>query len=286
MQIIEKISELRFKLAKYQGKNIGFVPTMGYLHDGHLSLVKQAKAECEVVVMSIFVNPLQFGPNEDLSRYPRDLKRDATLAELEGVDILFHPSVEEMYGKETPLVTVKVSGISDVLCGEFRPGHFDGVATVVAKLFHMVQPTHAYFGLKDAQQVAVVSQMVHDLSLPILVVPCATIRETDGLALSSRNVYLSEEERAQAVVLFQALTEAKQGLVNKRWSTPEEVNSFIYDKISTKLLAKIQYIETRTYPNLKTPTSLHNKQLLVAVAVYFGTTRLIDNILFTPKDED
>lgn len=283
LQTIEIIAELRATLAEFQGKKIGFVPTMGYLHSGHISLVTRAKAECDVVVMSIFVNPLQFGPNEDLSRYPRNLERDKQLAWEAGVDVLFHPSVAEMYGEGKPMVSLKVSGISDVLCGEFRPGHFDGVATVVAKLFHIVQPTHAYFGLKDAQQVAVISQMVKDLSIPVQIIPCETVREADGLALSSRNVYLSKEERAQAVILSKALTRAKQGLLEEKWSTVEQVNNFIREQINTQPLANIQYIETLTYPVLKVPTSLLNKQIIIAIAAHFGTTRLIDNLLIHTK---
>jgi pantoate--beta-alanine ligase len=284
MKVIETAKELQSNLQPSKENIIGFVPTMGYLHEGHLSLVKRAKKECDIVVMSIFVNPLQFGPNEDFSRYPRDMERDLVLAKRAGVDILFHPSIGEMNGEEL-LVTVKVSGISDVLCGENRPGHIDGVATIVAKLFHQVQPDRAYFGLKDAQQVAVISQMVRDLSFPVTIVPCVTVREEDGLALSSRNVYLSKEERAQAVILSQALVGAKQGLLEKRWNTADEVNNYIRTQISTQPSANIQYIKTLTYPYFKEPTSLCYKQMIIALAVYFGPTRLIDNLLFQAEGD-
>lgn len=192
---IESIGEMIKEREKLDGKSVGLVPTMGYLHEGHLSLVEAAKQECDVVVMSIFVNPLQFGPEEDFDRYPRDLERDQRLAREHGVDILFVPQAEEMYPKK-PAATVKVTGITEVLCGKSRPGHFDGVATVVMKLFQLVRPRRAYFGQKDAQQVAVIHRMAEDLNVPVEIVACPIVREKDGLAMSSRNVYLTEEERA------------------------------------------------------------------------------------------
>jgi pantoate--beta-alanine ligase len=279
---IESASKLREALQPHRRGKIGFVPTMGYLHEGHLSLVKRAKEECDVVVMSIFVNPLQFGPNEDYDRYPRDLERDAKLAEEAGVDFLFHPTVNEMYPTK-PLTRVQVNRLTDRLCGASRPGHFDGVATVVTKLFNIVQPDRAYFGLKDAQQVAVVTQMVRDLNFPVEIVPCETVREADGLAKSSRNVYLSAEERKQATILFQALSEAKEALKHRKWKTAEEVNAFVRQRIETKPLARIDYVETLTYPELEPPTDLYEQPILIAVAVWFGSTRLIDNILFEAR---
>ncbi|TCS93361.1 pantoate--beta-alanine ligase [Hazenella coriacea] len=259
---------------------IGLVPTMGYLHEGHLSLVKRAKKMCDLVVMSIFVNPLQFGANEDLDRYPRDLERDARLAEEAGVDFLFHPTGEEMYPE--PIVTqVEVSGgITEQLCGASRPGHFTGVATVVSKLFHIVRPDCAFFGLKDAQQVAVIQQMVKDLNFPITIVPCDIIREPDGLAMSSRNIYLSEEERKQALILSQSLFETKQKLQSDLFQSADQVNQFLRQRIESQPLAEIDYVETLSYPRLEPVSDLKQQPILVAVAVRFGTTRLIDNILF------
>jgi pantoate--beta-alanine ligase len=283
MNIVQTIQALSNELKPLRNKIIGLVPTMGYLHEGHLSLVRRARQECDIVVMSIFVNPLQFGPNEDLDRYPRDFKRDSELAEKAGVDFLFHPSVEEMY--PTPNLTeVSVANVSERLCGASRPGHFTGVATVVTKLFHIVMPDRAYFGLKDAQQVAVIQQMVHDLNFPITIVPCETVREPDGLAMSSRNVYLTKEERQQALILSKSLLAAKNGLTEGRWSTAEEVRDFVYQQISTQPLAKIDYVEVLTYPSLQPLHELTDQPIIVAVAVRFGQTRLIDNILCKGKE--
>ncbi|RAL21091.1 pantoate--beta-alanine ligase [Thermoflavimicrobium daqui] len=283
MKITHTIEELRQTLKPYRQQTVGLVPTMGYLHEGHLSLVKRARQECDIVVMSIFVNPLQFGPQEDLDRYPRDLPRDAALAEKAGVDFLFHPTVEEMY--PTPTHTqIIVSEVTEVLCGASRPGHFAGVTTVVGKLFHIVMPDRAYFGLKDAQQVAVIEQMVQDLNFPITVVACDIVRESDGLALSSRNVYLSPEERKQALILSQALFAAKEGLGQGRWKTAQEVNHFVRKTIETQPLAVIDYVETLTYPTLQPIDQLTDQPMIVAVAVYFGRTRLIDNILFVGRE--
>ncbi|SFJ59283.1 pantoate--beta-alanine ligase [Thermoflavimicrobium dichotomicum] len=283
MKIIETIEALRQELKPYRNQTIGFVPTMGYLHEGHLSLVRRASQECDIVVMSIFVNPLQFGPNEDLDRYPRDLPRDAALAEQAGVDFLFHPSVEEMYPNPT-LTQIVVSKVTEPLCGASRPGHFTGVATVVGKLFHIVMPDRAYFGLKDAQQVAVIQQMVEDLNFPVTIVPCDIVREPDGLAMSSRNVYLSPEERKQAVILSQALFAAKKGLEEGEWSTADEVNRFVREMILTQPLAEIDYVETLAYPSLQPVDELKGQKVIVAVAVRFGKTRLIDNILHAGEE--
>lgn len=283
MDLVETIAELNETLHPYRNGIVGLVPTMGYLHEGHLSLIRRAKKECDIVVLSIFVNPLQFGENEDLDRYPRDLERDIALAKQAGAQILYHPCVKEMYPNE-PLVTTKVSSsLTDVLCGKYRENHFDGVTTVVAKLFNQVRPNRAYFGQKDGQQLAIIDQMVRDLSFPITIVACETVREEDGLALSSRNVYLSDEERKQAVILSQTLQEIRQGLEVKQWKSAEEIQSFAQEKIATKPFAQLQYIEVLTYPELKTPTSLYNKQIIVALAVFFNQTRLIDNIIFTPE---
>lgn len=285
MELVETVEELNHILRKQRDRIIGFIPTMGYLHEGHLSLVKKAKEECDFLIMSIFVNPLQFGQNEDLDRYPRDLERDFDLARQAGVHVLYHPNVKEMYPNE-PLITTKVSDrISNVLCGKYRESHFDGVATVVAKLFNQIKPDRAYFGQKDAQQLAIIVQMVKDLSFQVTVVPCETKREEDGLALSSRNVYLSKEEREQAPILFQILKEVQAGLIVNKWNTPDEINSYVRDRISTKPLAKLQYIETLEYPNLQATTSLYDKHIIIALAAFFGKTRLIDNILFSAEGE-
>lgn len=211
MVVVQKIQEMKeiAKKLKKEGKSIGFVPTMGYLHEGHLSLVRLSKQQNDITIMSIFVNPIQFGPNEDYDRYPRDFERDKSLAEKEGVDYIFYPSVEEMYPEDFKTV-VSVKKITEIMCGKSRPGHFDGVATVVLKLFNIVNPDRAYFGQKDAQQLAVIKQMVKDLNLDVEIVPCPIVREQDGLAMSSRNVYLSEEERKSATVLYRALNLAKR----------------------------------------------------------------------------
>lgn len=279
MRVIDTINKLRQHLQPFQTKTIGLVPTMGYLHEGHLSLVKRAREECDVVVMSIFVNPLQFGQNEDFDQYPRDLERDRQLAKKTGVDVIFAPSVEEMYPTK-PLTQVQIEKITDRLCGATRPGHFAGVATVVSKLFHIVQPDRAYFGLKDAQQVAVITQMVNDLHFPVTIVPCEIVREPDGLAMSSRNVYLNEEERKQATILNKALQEVKR----RDFSSADEINQFVTQTINTMPLAKIEYVETLSYPSLEPVPQLHKDNLIVAVAVRFGKTRLIDNVILMNKE--
>jgi len=269
----------RIKEVRQAGKTIGFVPTMGYLHDGHASLVKAAREQADFVVMSIFVNPLQFGPNEDLSRYPRDLEHDRKVAKAAGVDLLFTPSVEEMYPSRV-LTNVSVSQVSEPLCGKSRPGHFDGVATVVMKLFQIVQPDLAFFGQKDAQQVAVVEQMVRDLSVPVEIVRCPIIREEDGLAMSSRNVYLGEEERKQATILYQTLQHARALIESKQ--PVNEIIGEMKKRISTQPLADIDYAEILRYPDMATVnTWTTGEQVLVALAVRFGRTRLIDNIILT-----
>lgn len=282
MKVVTEISALRACLEETRRaqQTIGFVPTMGYLHEGHLSLVKKAKEMTDLVVMSIFVNPLQFGPNEDYSRYPRDLERDRRLAEEAGVDLLFAPSVEEMY--PVPVrTTVSVSGLSEVLCGKSRPGHFDGVATVVTKLFNIVQPHYAFFGQKDAQQVAVIEQMVADLSIPVTIVPCPTMREADGLAMSSRNVYLNPEERKQATVLYESLQKALQ-LLKSGERSAGMIRDTMVKMIQEKSLARIDYVEIMTYPQLQPAVILKKgDRICLALAVRFGHTRLIDNLIVT-----
>jgi pantoate--beta-alanine ligase len=279
METIRTIHGLRGKLAELRRERsatVGFMPTLGYMHEGHLSLIRAAKARDGIVVLSIFVNPLQFGPNEDFAKYPRDTARDLKMAEEAGVDVAFVPDLEEMY--PTPMRTkVSVSEVSERLCGASRPGHFDGVAAVVLKLFNIVQPDHAYFGLKDAQQVAVIEQMVHDLNVPVKIVPCPTLRESDGLAMSSRNVYLSPEERNQAPILNRALTEAEEALQSGD-ARPEQLRQLVADRIGKSSLADIDYVEVLHYPSLiPLDPQATPKRLIVAVAVRFGKTRLIDN---------
>ncbi|MGG3873500.1 pantoate--beta-alanine ligase [Brevibacillus laterosporus] len=285
MITISTIKELREALSvqKRAGKTIGFVPTMGYLHDGHLSLVERAKSETDVVVMSIFVNPLQFGPNEDYSVYPRDLARDQKLAESAGVDYLFTPSVEEMYPR--PMLTnISVHNITEALCGLSRPGHFDGVATVVNKLFNIVGPHKAFFGQKDAQQVAVIEQMVYDLQIPVQIVPCPIHREKDGLAMSSRNVFLSEEERSQALILSRSLTRAKQMIANHQRDVDVICNE-VRNLIQSQPLAEIDYVELKRYPEMSDIEFLKTgDRILFALAVKFGRVRLIDNVILTVMD--
>ncbi|WEK55731.1 MAG: pantoate--beta-alanine ligase [Candidatus Cohnella colombiensis] len=285
VQIIRTIKELRLAIAAYRADNakttVGYVPTMGYLHEGHASLLRQSKSENSVTILSIFVNPLQFGPQEDLDKYPRDEQRDTSIAEQAGVDIVFMPSVQEMY-PSSMLTNISVAEVTAGLCGFSRPGHFDGVATVIAKLFNIIRPDRAYFGLKDAQQVAVVTQMVHDLNIPVEIVPCPIVREVDGLALSSRNVYLQEQERQQALILNQSLMQVSSYI--QAGLTTEQLIDKLKESIGQKPLANIDYVEIVAYPSMtmidpKQILKGQNSSILVAVAVKFGKTRLIDNVL-------
>jgi len=255
---------------------VGFVPTMGYLHDGHISLVKAAKAECASVIASIFVNPTQFGPSEDLAKYPRDLPRDLALLEAAGVNLVWTPTTEVMYpaGFQT---WVEVEGLTRRLEGEVRPGHFRGVATVVTKLFNSVNPDKAYFGQKDAQQAAVIRQMTRDLNLPIEIVICATLREVDGLAKSSRNIYLSPEERQAARIIFRALSAAKSAFDSGERQA-ENLRSLVQETIATEPLARMQYVSCADYETLEELDTLHGRALL-STAVFVGKTRLIDNFV-------
>jgi pantoate--beta-alanine ligase len=278
MKICETIEEMRAacRAARHGGNRLGFVPTMGALHEGHLSLVRAAKAKCDVVAASIFVNPTQFGPTEDLAKYPRTFERDCQLLENEGVQLLFAPAVEEMYPPGA-VTWVTVEGLSDKLDGRSRPGHFRGVSTVVAKLFHVVEPDVAFFGQKDAAQVAVIRRMVRDLRFAVEIVACPIVREPDGLAMSSRNAYLNEQQRKPALVLHRALKRVK-----KLWETGEHsVEKLLAagrDEIAMEAAARLDYFE------IVDPDSLNavreaKSGTLVAVAAFVGTTRLIDNIL-------
>ena len=277
MKTITTIAELRAVLdaERSAGRTVGFVPTMGYLHDGHASLMRAARADTDVVVVSIFVNPLQFGPTEDLAAYPRDLERDTALAAEAGVDLVFTPSVEEMYPRPV-LTTVAVAEVSAPLEGAARPTHFTGVATVVAKLFSIVGPCRAYFGAKDFQQVAVVRRMVADLSLPVEVVACPTRREPDGLAMSSRNVYLTPDERAAAPVVNTALR-AGAAAIAAGERDPAAVRDLMAQIISAEPLAQLDYAEVVDADSFTVPDPLGGNMRLLA-AVRFGRARLIDNV--------
>ncbi|WP_010243199.1 pantoate--beta-alanine ligase [Acetivibrio cellulolyticus] len=278
MRVIETINDLKAvnRSNKSLGKTVGFVPTMGYLHEGHLSLVRRSVHDNDFTVMSIFVNPTQFGPNEDFEKYPRDMERDLRLAESAGVDVVFAPSVEEMYPAKYKTY-VDVEDITNVLCGLSRPGHFKGVTTVVSKLFNIVEPNKAYFGQKDAQQVIVIKKMVRDLNMNLEIIACPIVRESDGLAMSSRNVYLSNEERAAALILSKSLSETevliKQGEKNR-----EKIVEYIKDRIKSEKLADIDYIEVVSTDGLGQVEKLEGT-ILIALAVRFGKTRLIDNII-------
>lgn len=282
MRVAKTIKELQEALGKSKVL-IGFVPTMGYLHEGHRALVDAAKAKNQFIVISIFVNPLQFGPNEDLDRYPRDEEGDLAKAREWGVDVVFIPSVEEMYPQSEHMNIQVSSDLTDKLCGKARPGHFDGVATVVMKLSQIVQPDHIYFGMKDAQQVAVIKRMVSDFHLPMQVVTVDTVRESDGLAKSSRNVYLNEAERSQAIILQQALHDVGK-LIERQPSnvTWGELVEMARRRIQTAPLAKIDYVDMLTWPDLAhlpqdQQVAQTSGEVILAMAVYFGKTRLIDN---------
>ena len=278
MYICHKVSEIRsfVKEMRAKGRGISFVPTMGYLHQGHLELMRQAKRQGDVVVVSIFVNPTQFGPNEDFARYPRDMDRDVSLAEEVGVEAIFNPGVEEIY-PEGYCTYVDVERITEGLCGLTRPGHFRGVATVVAKLFNIVMPDRAYFGQKDAQQVLVIKRMAADLNMDLEVVTVPTIRETDGLAMSSRNIYLDSDQRRAALVLSQSLQAAADAVAAGERDVAG-IRQLVVEMIEKEPLAIIDYVEIYSHPDLATIKELNDPALL-AIAVKIGQTRLIDNII-------
>lgn len=283
MNVIHTVEQLRAVVlaAKQQQRTIGLVPTMGYLHEGHLTLASEARKENDIVVMSIFVNPTQFGPNEDFESYPRDLERDSKLADSVGVDYIFAPSVEEMYPHDGGIM-IRAGRQATLLCGASRPGHFDGVLQVVAKLFNLVRPDRAYFGQKDAQQVAIIQTMVRDYNFPIELRIISVVREEDGLAKSSRNVYLTAAERSQAPAIQQALQLAKLELL-------ESGDTDVAVKLATKLIqnnlnGKIDYLSLLSYPDLSEVTD-KTQQVVLAAAVYVGKTRLIDNLIFSLKGE-
>jgi len=276
MEIVTTIAALRQKLAprRRAGQVIGFVPTMGYLHQGHLSLVGRAKSENDVTVVSIFVNPLQFGKNEDLEKYPRDLARDSAMLEEAGVDFLFAPGVEDMYPEPMQTV-VDLPKLGSELEGEARPGHFAGVATVVTKLFNIVQPDAAYFGEKDYQQVTIIQKMVEDLAQPVRVVPVPTVRESDGLACSSRNVYLSSAERAAAVIVPKTLAEAER-LLRTGIRDVATLEARLIDFLRTEPLAEPEVVAIRDPRTLERIETVQGNAL-VLLYVRFGKTKLLDN---------
>jgi len=278
MEIIETISRMKSICQEEAraGKTIGFVPTMGYWHEGHLNLIRAARRKCQVVLVSVFVNPLQFAPQEDYQQYPRDLSRDARLARAEGVDYLFYPSMEEMYpqGFQT---AVEVRELSDKLCGKSRPGHFKGVATVVLKLFNIVKPDAAFFGQKDAQQALIIKHMIDDLNLDVELVIMPIVREEDGLAMSSRNLYLNPKERRAATILYKSLLKAKELILGgeRKAST---IISQMTQMIEEEPLARVDYIALTDADNLQEADVIRGK-ILIALAVFIGKSRLIDNLI-------
>ncbi|WP_058307961.1 pantoate--beta-alanine ligase [Gracilibacillus massiliensis] len=282
MKIIRTIEELTSITGqlKEANKTIGFVPTMGYLHEGHTTLMDQSKTYADILIVSIFVNPRQFGPNEDFERYPRDEKTDQTIAAEHDVDYLFMPSVDEMY-PGNDVVTLHVTDRVDVLCGKSRPNHFDGVATVLTKLFHLTRADYVFFGLKDAQQVAVVKGLVDTFNFPVKIIAVPTVREVDGLAKSSRNVYLSDKERQEAIYLFKALKEAKQLIIDGE-KNPVMIKEKVKKYIEHHTNGKIDYVDILTFPSLDTVEKI-NQQIIIAVAVQFTKARLIDNIIVEPS---
>lgn len=278
MKIAETIQEVREQVKEWrkQGLSVGLVPTMGYLHEGHKSLMDCAVAENDRVVVSVFVNPMQFGPKEDLASYPRDFTRDSALCEETGVALVFHPQPEEMY-HEGFSSFVDMNTLTGGLCGKTRPIHFRGVCTVVSKLFHIVMPDKAYFGQKDAQQLAVIRHMVSDLDFGIEIVGCPIIREEDGLAKSSRNTYLDEKERQAALILSKSLKEG-EALVDAGETDAGKVRQAITEKLESEPLAKIDYVEVVDWNTLE-PVDRIEGPVLAAIAVYIGKTRLIDNFI-------
>ena len=277
MKIVKSIDELREDLKRYklEDKSIGLVPTMGYLHEGHASLIRRARAENDIVVVSDFVNPIQFGPKEDLNTYPRDLEADSKLCEEIGVDFIFAPEASEMYHDRKTFVDIEE--MSDNLCGAKRPGHFRGVCTVCTKLFNITGANRAYFGQKDAQQVAIIKKVVKDLNIPIEIIACPIVREDDGLALSSRNTYLSIEERKAALCLSKAIFKGEE--LAKAGYSLDEVLDKMEEIISAENLAKIDYISAVDLATMEDAKDLDGDRL-IAIAVYIGKTRLIDNFIY------
>lgn len=281
MKVAQTIAEARdfCRRARTAGKRIGLVPTMGALHEGHLSLIRSARAKSEVVVVSIFVNPTQFGPNEDFANYPRNLEHDCELLEHEGVDLVFAPSVHEMY-PQSGVTWVEVEGMSERFCGKSRPGHFRGVTTVVAKLFHVIEPDLAFFGQKDAAQVAIIRCMVRDLNFAADIEVCPIVREPDGLAMSSRNAYLNPDQRKSALVLHRSLMRVKE-LFDRGERDSAKLTAAAKQEFAATTAVRLDYFDIVNPENLE-PQQVISRRVLVAVAAFVGTTRLIDNILLEP----
>ena len=277
MEIITTIENIRSIVNQWKDKgySIGFVPTMGYLHDGHAALIDQARKDNDKVIVSIFVNPTQFGENEDLNSYPRDINRDKSLCEAHKADIIFSPTSDEMYHDRKAFVNIVE--LSDTLCGISRPIHFKGVCTVITKLFNIIQPTNAYFGEKDAQQLAIIRKMVYDLNFPVNIIGVPIVRESDGLAKSSRNTYLSKEERKAATILYKAIQMGKQTI--KHGASADSIINTMTEIINTEPLAKIDYVSV-VDANTMQPVHEITSPVLVAIAGYIGSTRLIDNFSF------
>lgn len=279
MKVIRSINSIQKQMTDLikQGKQIGFVPTMGFFHEGHISLMRQARNDNDIVITSIFVNPLQFGPSEDFEQYPRNEEKDARIAEEIDVDYLFMPDVSEMY-PEKMSIDISLNNRVNVLCGRSRPGHFDGVITVLAKLFNIVRPDKVYFGMKDAQQVAVVNALITNLNFPIELIGLPTVREEDGLAKSSRNVYLNNRERSEAIWLSKALIKGQELVVDGE-KNPDIIVKEVISTIKQQTNAKLDYVELLSYPQLQ-PVSVISEQVILAAAVHFERARLIDNLIF------
>lgn len=279
MKIVQTVEEVRQQVKEWRnaGYSVGLVPTMGYLHEGHKSLIDRAVAENDKVVVSVFVNPMQFGPTEDLASYPRDLQRDAELCETAGAALIFHPEPEDMYPKDFSTF-IDMNTLTKGLCGKSRPIHFRGVCTVVGKLFHIVQPDRAYFGQKDAQQLAVIRHMVQDLDFNLEVIGCPIIREADGLAKSSRNTYLSPQERQAALVLWRSLEKGREQ-IEKGERDAKKIIQAVTEELEAEPLARIDYVELVDWNTLE-PVEKLEGPVLNAIAVYIGNTRLIDNHIY------
>ena len=278
VELVATVSQLRERCdaARARGATVGVVPTMGFLHDGHRSLMAAARSDCDFVVVTIFVNPLQFGPTEDLDRYPRDLDGDLEVCGAQSVDLVFAPAVSELYASYPPITTVRVVEMTDTLCGASRPGHFDGVTTIVAKLFGIIGPARAYFGRKDAQQLAIIRRMTRDLALPIEVVGCPLIRESDGLAKSSRNAYLNSHDRAAAPAIFAALRSGAQAVIEGERGAAALV-AVVTQELGAVGQLKIEYVEVVDAATMRAVAELAG-DIVIAVAVRCGGTRLIDNV--------
>lgn len=286
MEIIRTVKQMQYisSQLRKEHQQIGYVATMGYFHEGHHNLMRQARRDNDIVITSIFVNPLQFGPNEDFEKYPRDEKKDSLEAKKAGIDYLFVPSVHEMYPNKS-LINMQINGRVDVLCGKSRPGHFNGVLTVLTKLFHIVHPDKTYFGLKDAQQVAVVDALIAEHNFPIELIGVPTTREADGLAKSSRNIFLNKREREEAVWLYKSLLHGQQ-LVVDGVKNPDIIIKEVRQLLRKHTSGKVDYIEILSYPELKPITITDTDQsIILAAAIYFKEARIIDNIIWNAKGQ-